>query len=220
MGALVTEYVEALRGLATADKASINFLTMLAEDHRDQAAGIAAAIEAHVAQARARCLLSPCRPPPRLPAARAHAHAVALPPPPCPSPQCPPAHKLPALYLVDCIIKNVGEPYKALFTPRLPKARDPAPPVACRAAPPARARGGGGAQRCCGWRRPPRPRRPRARAPCARSSRQRRLPPRLLQQAGRGNSPPDPHLPTLSRRNTRRWWAMCGPRRPRRRTPR
>ncbi|KAF6254623.1 hypothetical protein COO60DRAFT_1703206, partial [Scenedesmus sp. NREL 46B-D3] len=35
---------------------------------------------------------------------------------------CPPPAKLPALYLVDSIIKNVGEPYKTIFSERLSEA--------------------------------------------------------------------------------------------------
>ena len=33
--------------------------------------------------------------------------------------QCPTTSRLPALYLVDSIIKNVKEPYKSLFSQRL-----------------------------------------------------------------------------------------------------
>ena len=34
--------------------------------------------------------------------------------------QCPTSGQLPLLYLADCIIKTVGEPYKSLFCPALP----------------------------------------------------------------------------------------------------
>ena len=37
--------------------------------------------------------------------------------------QCPPKHKLPALYLVDSIAKNVGQPFISLFAKNLPQAR-------------------------------------------------------------------------------------------------
>ena len=38
-------------------------------------------------------------------------------------PQCPPSAQLPLLYLSDCIIKTVGEPFKTLFCPALPTVR-------------------------------------------------------------------------------------------------
>ena len=43
----------------------------------------------------------------------------------CLAPQCPAKHKLPALYLVDSIAKNVGQPFVSLFAQNLPQARLP-----------------------------------------------------------------------------------------------
>ena len=37
--------------------------------------------------------------------------------------QCPATAQLPLLYLSDCIIKTVGEPFKTLFCPALPTVR-------------------------------------------------------------------------------------------------
>lgn len=124
--AFVAEYNAVLKGLVRNEKPQINMLSMLAEDNKDFAAGIVGVINQHI-----------------LTVSHSHPHMLyAASPNDCmcghrkvsiqhssPLPlrsrcvQCPPPAKLPALYLVDSIVKNVGEPYKSKFSERLPEVR-------------------------------------------------------------------------------------------------
>lgn len=49
---VLQSYQEALADLKSSDKTTINFLSMLAEDNRDEAAGISAVIEQHLLTVR------------------------------------------------------------------------------------------------------------------------------------------------------------------------
>jgi hypothetical protein len=133
----VKAYKDELKGLEGPDKAKINMLTMLAEDNKQHAQAIVDCIEHHLREV---C----CR------ASKAGSfwwwsagtfgqqqlHCLCV----CPCPgaaycgvigslicacllflQCKPQGRLPALYLMDSIIKNVREPYKSLFSKNIDK---------------------------------------------------------------------------------------------------
>ncbi|KAK9808534.1 hypothetical protein WJX73_005583 [Symbiochloris irregularis] len=80
----IEQYMVELKELTFNSKPIINNLTMLAEEHRNIAPSIAAAIEHHLSS-------------------------------------CPPASKLPVLYLLDSIAKNVREPFVSAFARNLPE---------------------------------------------------------------------------------------------------
>lgn len=77
--AFTQAYRDELKGLKEADKATINMLTMLAEDNKQHAQAIVETIELHLRE-------------------------------------CNPRARLPALYLMDSIIKNLKEPYISMFS--------------------------------------------------------------------------------------------------------
>ena len=115
-------YLQELRdGLQGPDRNSISFLRGLAEENKKEEPSVTLAIEQHLLSVSelSACLpacLCVCYSPPDH--VRLHLTSSRAPPPHL---QCKDAHKLPALYLVDCIIKVVGEPYLSAFIPKLPK---------------------------------------------------------------------------------------------------
>lgn len=111
---LILQYADSLKtDLTWASKTHINMLTMLAAENKSAAASICAAIERHILSVG---------PPSKIPVEEAvrpgetsHRSGVLL--------QAPAASKLPTLYLVDSIVKNVKEPYIGLFCRNLVQVR-------------------------------------------------------------------------------------------------
>ena len=123
---LVLQYADSLRtDLTWASKTHINMLTMLAAENKSAAASICAAIERHILSVM---------PPVSILVSEAvrfgdtsHRFGVLL--------QAPAPSKLPTLYLVDSIVKNVKEPYIGLFCRNLVQVRiDHTGGLACLAA--------------------------------------------------------------------------------------
>ena len=127
-------YAATLATLTFNSRPIINTLTMLAEDHRHGAHVIADLILAQIERVRASFglpqpptvpLSAPTYPAPTAPLTPRPPHPLTPRPPPLlprahhPSDQAPADRKLPLLYLVDSIIKNVRHPYVAHFSVRL-----------------------------------------------------------------------------------------------------
>jgi hypothetical protein len=115
-----------LHALLTNDKRQITLLTVLAGDHRQHAHGIVGAVlrhvqavsdhQVHATEASSRPGRSvthpPSRPPKHPTTTTTHNHNT----------QCPPHMKLPGLYVLDSIVKNVGQPYAQMFAPHVADA--------------------------------------------------------------------------------------------------
>ena len=109
---LILQYADSLRtDLTWASKTHINMLTMLAAENKAAAASICAAIERHILSV----IFRKSDPASSLFLCVSQKLAVLQ--------QAPTASKLPTLYLVDSIVKNVKEPYIGLFCRNLAQVR-------------------------------------------------------------------------------------------------
>ena len=105
---LVDAFSAELKGLQRAEKKDINALSMIAEDNKQHAGSLVTAIEKHLMTVS---FLGPCT----------HGNPTEAACSLSSSSQCPAPQKLPALYLLDSIVKNVKDPYVELFSRRLPE---------------------------------------------------------------------------------------------------
>lgn len=112
------QYKEELTSLKNSDRQSISFLKNLAAENKHEHLDIIVAVQEWLYQVRK----TPCtRNSDLVPGGESST-----------SPQsddlflqCPEAAQLPLLYLVDCIMKTVGEPYVSHFCPPLPSVSQP-----------------------------------------------------------------------------------------------
>jgi len=135
--AFLREYELRLHQLQRNEKRDITLLTMLADDHRQHAQGIVTVVLRHIqavsvlplldGRARERQNLSLIIAIPRT-SSLPFLFSRANPPTPLPNTkprnerQCPAHMKLPAIYVLDSIVKNVGQPYAQLFAPHVADA--------------------------------------------------------------------------------------------------